>query len=99
MDTQANSPQRHRTISDPRFEAAYRVLEDAIAARAFPGCAFGVLAGGKLVLQDARGRFTYEENAAAVASDTIFDLASVSKVMATTAIAMLLCQGGRLETD
>jgi hypothetical protein len=27
------------------FAAVYRVIEDAIAARAFPGCAFGVLVG------------------------------------------------------
>ena len=49
-----------------RFAAAYRVLEEAIAARAFPGCAFGVLAGGEVALQDALGRFTYEEDAPAV---------------------------------
>jgi serine-type D-Ala-D-Ala carboxypeptidase len=36
-------------------------LNDAIEAHAFPGCAFGVLAGGKTVLQDALGHFTYEE--------------------------------------
>ena len=34
-----------------RFAAVYRVLSDAIAAQAFPGCAFGVLAGGEVVLQ------------------------------------------------
>ena len=30
-----------------RFSGAHKVLSEAIAARAFPGCAFGVLAGGK----------------------------------------------------
>ena len=48
--------------STVRFAAAYRVLDDAIAARAFPGCAFGVLAGGQVVLEDALGRFTYEDD-------------------------------------
>ena len=43
-----------------RFAAVYRVLEDAIAAGAFPGCAFGVLAGSKVALHDALGRFTYD---------------------------------------
>ena len=28
----------------------------------FPGCAFGVLAGGEVVLEDALGRFTYDED-------------------------------------
>lgn len=82
-----------------RFAAAYRVLQDAIAARVFPGCAFGVLAGGKVVLHDALGHFTYDEGAPAVTPQTIYDLASVTKVVATTAAAMLLSQRGLLDLD
>ena len=62
------------------FAAAYRVLEEAIAARAFPGCAFGVLAKGQVVLQDALGRMTYEEASPAVAPETVYDIASITKV-------------------
>jgi CubicO group peptidase (beta-lactamase class C family) len=82
-----------------RFAAAYRVLEEAIRAQAFPGCAFGVLSGGQVVLQDALGLFTYEEGAPAVTPETIFDVASLTKVVATTAAAMLLHQRGLLELD
>jgi CubicO group peptidase (beta-lactamase class C family) len=86
-----------------RFAAAYRVLADAIAAHAFPGCAFGVLASGpsgaEVVLQDAMGRFTYDDDAPAVAAGTIFDVASITKVAATTAAAMLLHQRGQLDLD
>ncbi len=82
-----------------RFAAACRLLDEAIAARAFPGCAFGVLAGGEVVLEDALGRFTYDEAAPPVGPDTIFDLASVTKVVSTTAASMLLHQQGRLEID
>jgi CubicO group peptidase (beta-lactamase class C family) len=79
-----------------RFGAAYRVLEEAINARAFPGCAFGVLAGNEVVLLDARGRFTYDETSAAVTPETVYDVASITKVAATTAEAMLLHQRGQL---
>jgi len=82
-----------------RFDAVYRILEDAIAAHAFPGCAFGVLAGRSIVLQDALGRFTYEENAPIVAADTVFDLASITKVAATTTATMLLHQRGLLDLE
>ena len=44
----------------------YDVLNGAIAAHAFPGCAFGVFADGGVVLQDALGRFTYDDDARAV---------------------------------
>ncbi len=82
-----------------RFGAAYKVLEAAIAAHAFPGCAFGVLAAGKVVLQDGLGRFTYDERSRAVHGETIYDLASVTKVVATTAAAMLLEQRGQLDLE
>ncbi|MGD0730240.1 MAG: serine hydrolase domain-containing protein [Terracidiphilus sp.] len=82
-----------------QFEAAYCVLSDAIAARAFPGCAFGVLAGGTVVLQDALGRFTYDEDAPATSFETVYDVASLTKVAATTAAAMLLYQRGLLDLD
>jgi CubicO group peptidase (beta-lactamase class C family) len=89
-----------RPIDRPdRFAAAYRVLETAIAEHAFPGCAFGVLAGGEVVLQDALGHFTYDGRAPAVAPQTIYDVASLTKVVATTAAAMLLYQRGSLDLD
>jgi CubicO group peptidase (beta-lactamase class C family) len=83
-----------------RFASAYRVLNEALAARAFPGCAFGVLAGEEIALLGARGRFTYDEVAPSVTPQTVYDLASLTKVAATTAAAMLLHQRGllRLET-
>ena len=82
-----------------QFAPAYRVLNEAIASQAFPGCAFGVLAKGRVVLNDALGRFTYEADSPAVEPGTVFDLASVTKVVATTAMAMLLRQRGQLDLD
>jgi serine-type D-Ala-D-Ala carboxypeptidase len=81
------------------FAPVYRVLRDAIAQRAFPGCAFGVLAGGQIVLADALGSFTYDDGAPPVTAQTVFDIASITKVVATTAAAMLLSQRGQLDVD
>lgn len=94
----------HAPTSEPvsqrsRFSAAYQVLEEAIAARAFPGCAFGVLAGGDTVALDALGRFTYDDDSPAVAHHTIYDVASLTKVLGTTAVVMRLCQRGHLDVD
>jgi CubicO group peptidase (beta-lactamase class C family) len=99
MDGNTFSPANRPVITGSRFDAANRVLEDAIAAGAFPGCSFGVLVDGAVVLQNARGRFTYEENSPSVTAATVFDLASVSKVVATTAVAMLTYQRGLLDLD
>jgi len=99
MAAQNNSPCNSPTITNSRFSAACRVLEDAIADGAFPGCALGVLADGQVLLQDGRGRFTYTEGSPGVTCGTVFDLASVTKVVVSTAMAMLLYQRGRLDLD
>lgn len=85
-----------------RFGRAYAVLEEAIQARAFPGCAFGVLHRGDIVLFDALGHFTYwdeDTDAPAVTPTTVYDVASVTKIVATTSVAMLLYQSGVLKLD
>jgi CubicO group peptidase (beta-lactamase class C family) len=82
-----------------RFSAARAVLIQAIQEHAFPGAAFGVLLRGETLAIEAAGRFTYIPESPTVLPETIFDLASVSKVVATTAMAMLLWERGRLDLD
>ena len=82
-----------------RFAAAYSVLEHGISQQAFPGAAFGVLLGGKVLALDGIGGFTYGQPIEAVNTSTVYDLASVTKVIATTSMAMLLYQEGRLSLD
>ncbi len=82
-----------------RFGAAYRVLEEAIGAGAFPGCAFGVLAGDEVALNGALGRFTFEPESLAVSAETRFDVASLTKVVGTTAAAMLLVERGQIDLE
>ena len=100
MTSESTPPVALSAAPQGRFAAACRVLDEAINARAFPGCAFGVLAGSEVVFLDARGRFTYDEASSAVTPETVYDVASITKVAATTAAAMLLHQQGllRLET-
>jgi len=85
--------------SRDRFATAYEVLEEAIANRAFPGCAFGVLIQDKVVLADALGRFAYDEASPAVTAETRYDIASITKVASTTTAAMLLYQRGLLDLE
>jgi CubicO group peptidase (beta-lactamase class C family) len=99
MKTEAIVADASAAPSEGQFAPVYKVLTDAIAARAFPGCAFGFLADGKVVLQDALGRSTYDSDAFEVAAETVYDIASITKVLATTASALLLVQRGVLELD
>ena len=99
MNAEVTPPLTKQLSSGTRFAAAAQILNDAITAHAFPGCAFGVLADGKVQIQDALGHFTYQEASPAVTAETAYDLASVTKVVATTALAMWLFQRGQLNLD
>jgi CubicO group peptidase (beta-lactamase class C family) len=82
----------------PGWDAALEHLTAAVRDRAMPGATFGLLSRGALNV-GAVGRFTYAPESTAVQTSTRYDLASLTKVLATTAMAMLLWQRGRLELD
>jgi CubicO group peptidase (beta-lactamase class C family) len=75
---------------------ALAILSHGCEQKAFPGAAFAVSRNGSTVLQGAVGRFTYDETSQDVTLTTTFDIASVTKVVGTTSIAMLLYQRGEL---
>ncbi len=81
------------------FARVFSLLEQAIAERAFPGASLAVVCRDELVAWRAVGRFTYEADSLRVTPTTVFDLASVTKVVATTAMAMILYERGRLPLD
>lgn len=82
-----------------RFRVAFKVLEDAIAQRAFPAASVAVLYRDEIVGLRGFGRHTYDLGAPPVSAQTIFDIASVSKVVATTTAAAILFERGKLELD
>jgi serine-type D-Ala-D-Ala carboxypeptidase len=84
---------------DDRFASAFAVLKDAIAARAFPSASVSVTHCGKLIALKAFGRFTFEPGSCATTASTLFDLASLTKVVATTTMAMLLYERGLLDLE
>ncbi|HKM86444.1 MAG TPA: serine hydrolase domain-containing protein [Terriglobales bacterium] len=90
---------RNPAAQDDRFRSAFSVLENAIAARAFPACSIAVTFRGELVAHKALGRFTDDPSSPEVTTASIFDLASLTKVVATTAMAMILYERGLLDLE
>jgi CubicO group peptidase (beta-lactamase class C family) len=82
-----------------RFAAASALIRSAIAAGAFPAAAVEVGRAHGVVWRDASGRLTYDADAPAVDGNTIFDLASLTKVLATTTLTMRAIDDGRLALD
>src|SRR5262249_16221483 len=63
------------------------------------GCAVAVSRRGALIAYQAFGHFTNDPAATAVSAASIFDLASVTKVVATTTMAMILYERGLLDLE
>ena len=81
------------------FDAASRLLRDAIAARVFPAAAAQVGSSDGPLWQQALGTLTFVEASAATSIETPFDLASLTKVMATATGIMRLIHDGVLRLD
>ena len=84
---------------EQQFARAFAIIREGIEQRAFPGATLAVTHRGALVASQGFGHFTYDVGAPEVGAETIFDLASVSKVVATTAVAMLLYERHQLPLD
>ena len=80
----------------PDFSPVARLIADARAAHAFPAAAVEVGTPAGPLWRHAAGRLTYEDDAAAVTEDTLFDLASLTKVLATTPLVMRLLASRKL---
>jgi serine-type D-Ala-D-Ala carboxypeptidase len=84
---------------DRIFSTAFSMLDAAIAARAFPGASIAITHQGRLIARKTFGRCTFEQNDPNVSVATLFDLASLTKVVATTTMAMILYERGLLDLE
>ena len=81
------------------FAAARSLVREAIAGGAFPAASIEVGRAAGPLWRDATGRLTYEADALSVDQHTVFDLASLTKVLATTTLAMRAVDAGHLNLD
>lgn len=79
--------------------AIERFLDDRIDAGIFPGASYLVAAGDRILVEGAIGRAVVEPRAIAARHDTLYDLASLTKPLATGLLAVLLQRDGLLSLD
>jgi CubicO group peptidase (beta-lactamase class C family) len=84
---------------ETQFASGFALIRQAIDQHAFPGAALAVAYRGALIASQGFGHFTYDVDSPTVKADTVFDLASVTKVVATTTMAILLYERGLLDLD
>jgi CubicO group peptidase (beta-lactamase class C family) len=81
------------------IDVARQGLLDAIAARVFPAAAVEVGESDGFLWREALGTLTFDEGAAATSASTPFDLASLTKVIATTSAVLQLMSEDRVRLD
>ena len=94
----APAPPSELGLSAERLERAAAVVEQAVEAGVAPGASLVVARRGRIALERAYGHQTYDRHRP-IDSDSIFDLASLTKVVVTTTLVMLAHETGTVELD
>jgi CubicO group peptidase (beta-lactamase class C family) len=87
-------------MSSERLAKIDHVIQRGIRAGGYPGAAVIVGRRGAAVWEKGFGRLNWSSSSAAVSSDnTIYDLASLTKVVGTTTALMVLYDEGKISLD
>jgi CubicO group peptidase (beta-lactamase class C family) len=92
------SPPRSTQLDAARFPEIDAAVEQAVAAHRLPGAVVHLERGGE-AYERAYGKLSYEPEARAVDTATVFDAASLSKVLATAPSVLKLAEEGRIDLD
>lgn len=83
-------------LNAERLQKIDSICKEAIARQATPGCVVLVAKDGKIAYEKAFGYLTYDKTEP-VYKETLYDMASVTKICATTMGVMKLYDEGRLD--
>lgn len=92
-------PSTHRALEAPTIEPLTRALEQGVAERLFPGAAAALYQHGELLHLSCTGAAQLLPEWRSLTLETHFDLASLTKILATAPAVLRLCALGLLELD
>ena len=94
-DASNPSPKEIRTLRN-RLQ---RIIRRFIDLKAFPGASLAVGYREKLLVCRGYGRLDYTSTSPAASSNSVYDLASLTKVVCTTTLAMQACDRGTIDLE
>ncbi|MGM0437374.1 MAG: serine hydrolase domain-containing protein [Bacillota bacterium] len=83
-------------LAKNRFSAIDDLLNKEFEKNTFPGAVIGIVTKNKLIYKKALGFAQTENQKREMAVDTVFGLASLTKVVATTSAVMKLIEDGKI---
>ena len=78
---------------------SFNIIYTAISDSIFPGAQLFVSKGDKILINKSFGNHTYEKDSKIITNESIYDVASLTKVLSTTPVAMKLIQKKLLSLD
>lgn len=84
-------------VGDKKFAAVDSIAQYAIKKKAYPGCVILAAKDGEIIYHKAFGNYAYTAGAQPVQLESIYDLASVTKVSAVTLAVMKLHEQGKID--
>ena len=81
------------------FEKIDNLVGQSISNRYFPGAQLIIGTSREILYEKCYGRLTYEQDSRAIDSYSIYDLASVTKAVATTSAIMKLYDDNKIKLD
>jgi len=85
-------------IDPEKLSRIDEIVANSIAAKAFPGCQIVVAIDGKVIYRRAFGHHTYDKKIE-VMNDDVYDIASVTKIAASTLSIMKLNSEGSINLE
>ncbi len=100
QQTVLNIPFSQQTTFDAsQFKKIDSMALNGIAQKAYPGCQILIAKNGRVIYDKSFGSHTYEDSLAFVKRNDVYDVASLTKVAATTLAMMKLYEKGKYDLD
>ena len=93
------TPPRYPPVTDPRLSRLNTIIPAQLAAGGVPGAVVIVGHQGKIIYRQAFGQRAVTPQVLPMTIETIFDIASLTKVVATTIAIMQLADAGKIQLD
>lgn len=98
MAAQAFNPANKASIGNDKMAKVDSIIQDAIRQKAAPGMALLVIKDGKIIEQKTYGNMSYDAPEK-VTQESVYDMASVTKICATTLSIMKLYDEKKIRLD
>ncbi|RYF85225.1 MAG: serine hydrolase, partial [Chitinophagaceae bacterium] len=85
--------------TSPEWASVDSIVQDGVAKKAYPGAVVIAIQNGVIKYHKAFGRYEFDPASQPVNLESLYDLASVTKISATTVSVMKLVEEGKLDLN